>query len=779
MYIGKLNDRLQNLNYRVKITSTDLEPACKEAGNPFLGETFLVSWKEMIGQKLDLAVSFEGDFHINQILLKLDRRSAPRSIRLFDAERDVLLDSYFGETGKQITSKEIALSVEASVNGFVLEIDGDFSSVAFSEIGIYGADLSGVCLYPIPRTLEETGGRIPAAWNKIETDCPEAASAAELFLEKYGELTGAGLDEKAKATLLFSSDPTLAENAFAIRIEEKKTVVRASDLRGFVMGAESVLKLIEDGSVPLCRIEDAPMVGFRGVHLYLPAEEEMEFTKRLIKYVLSPAGYNHIIMEVAGALEYESHPEINRAWEEAEKNWRAGLWPRITHGMVGGGKTVRKCLARDLADYARRFGIEIIPEIQGLSHVQFMTLAHPEIAEIPAAVVQEGEEENRVADATTGTFYQHSFCPSNPKSYELLFDLAEEILDTFRPKKYVHVGHDEVYQFGVCEKCSKRDPVELFCEDIQKLHDFYSAKGLTMMMWADMLQPVSKYPTPAAAERLPKDIVLLDFIWYFHLPKDIEDNLLPLGFPVAFGNLYSSHFPRFESRIRKPIFGAQISAWVETKESTMQSEGKFYDFLYTAGMLWSESYRTPCRYSYDRILRKMIPAIRERVQDKRYPSLHGGKRTILVDRALPDPEGEKGISLSVNASFDSLLFEHYTVASRVKHAWVLPERIGAYTVTYEDGETVEIPVTYGGNVSHYARRQNEPFPQPYYRHTGYSATWTSDAIETETVHGDFATVYRYEWINPKPASAIRSIEFVPAEGCDKLLCVNALIGVRL
>jgi hypothetical protein len=95
-----------------------------------------------------------------------------------------------------------------------------------------------------------------------------------------------------------------------------------------------------------------------------------------------------------------------------------------------------------------------------------------------------------------------------------------------------------------------------------------------------MIQPVTKYQTPDAIDMIPKDIVMLDFIWYFHLGKDIEDNLLEKGFDVLVGNLYSSHFPRYESRIRKEgIHGGQISAWVATNETSLQQEGKFYDRL--------------------------------------------------------------------------------------------------------------------------------------------------------------------------------------------------------
>jgi len=62
-----------------------------------------------------------------------------------------------------------------------------------------------------------------------------------------------------------------------------------------------------------------------------------------------------------------------------------------------------------------------------------------------------------------------------------------------------------------------------------------------MMIWGDMLQDKTPYMTYPARERLPRDIVLLVFIWYFHFDTDMEDHLLPHGYDVVMGKLYSSH----------------------------------------------------------------------------------------------------------------------------------------------------------------------------------------------------------------------------------------------
>ena len=46
----------------------------------------------------------------------------------------------------------------------------------------------------------------------------------------------------------------------------------------------------------------------------------MAFARRLIKYVISPMGYNALILEIAGGMRFDSHPIITEKWLEAIEN---------------------------------------------------------------------------------------------------------------------------------------------------------------------------------------------------------------------------------------------------------------------------------------------------------------------------------------------------------------------------------------------------------------------------------------------------------------------------
>jgi hexosaminidase len=94
-----------------------------------------------------------------------------------------------------------------------------------------------------------------------------------------------------------------------------------------------------------------------------------------------------------------------------------------------------------------------------LTHSYYLCLAHPEIAE-------RKEDE-----------YPDTYCPSNPKSYELYFEVLEEVLEVFKPRS-VHIGHDEFYTMGLCPLCRDRKGEDIFAGDVRLVHAFLAKRGI-------------------------------------------------------------------------------------------------------------------------------------------------------------------------------------------------------------------------------------------------------------------------------------------------------------
>lgn len=774
MQIGILNELLENLVFAVSYHESILSPQTEKNGNPLKNEPLVLNWNEVRDSDVRFHIQLSQQCFVDRVALKIGEHTALTNV-ILKRNKEVLF-RYHAETNSTIKQKYIELEAGVLTDTLDVMVTGDFSDIEIQQIQLFGAIEDGLELFPIPSLVSMEDTYIPTNYYRAYVaDSPQGQRAGDILAEKMKEKTGVSLmsvsDNSCKSgdiivsgsegVILLCSDENIGKDGYRLEVSEKKTCIYASGLKGFVQGAETFIKLINEKGIRAGSISDEPFMPFRGVHLFVPGAEYMDFAKRLIKYVLSPMGYNAIVMEVAAGMKYDSHPQININVENAIEKNKQGLWPPFPHGIVAEGKGVDKGLIRDLVAYSRSYGIDVIPEVQSLGHVSFMTHSYPEIAEINAEAKKEVTD-LRQEDMRPHDFYPHCYCPSKDKSYEILFDLLDEIIEVFEPREYVHMGHDEVYEIGVCPICKQKDPAELFAMDINRIYEYLKKKGLKMMIWADMLQPVTRYKTYEAINMIPKDIVLMDFIWYFHLDKNIEDNLLNKGFPVVYGNLYSSLFPRFEERIKKEgIIGGLTSAWVCTNEKSLQQEGKFYDFIYTAQMLWSSCYAHEYRLTYDRLISKMMPKLREDLQEVKYPSLADGAICeLLYENKISFPPqniASGSNSFEVQGAYGSLIFGHTLLRRRTRMPWSIHQVLGRYILCYEDGTQEEIPITNSGNIGYWNRRHNQPLQHSLYRHNGYTCTYYTDGVEFKTANGEDVTIYRYEHTLPEDKKLVRVI----------------------
>lgn len=800
-----------------------------EEGKLFREGTIGWSWTTVLDIGVDIKVNLDRPCYVDRIVINQGDGSAVQSVKVLDMGQDGKLSCRGGlnaATDSVLQDKQLEVIVGAEVQEITIRLEAYYKDIIVEGIDILGAVFDSFSVYPVPASMDmdkSTLGDISNFKQIVVSATPsdDTIFAANLLREKLyenhkidlpivkgGDLSlGSILIGKPFELVEFKVQTEAEPRAEGYILDTKGDTIDiiGADRRGLIYGLERFLQLIVEGQIPSCTIEDYPFMEVRGAHFGLPPREEIPFFKRLIRYVLAPMGYNTIFLEFAGGMRFDRHPKISEIWEEGNKKAEKGLWPPVPHGhMVAGGSLLEKDEVRDLVDYMRSYGFEVIPEVQSLGHVQYITMAYPEIAETKEQTSEDADIDLNKADRPPSEFYYGSYCPSNEKSYSIIFDIIDEIVEVVRPTRYVHMGHDEVYVIGTCPVCREKDPADLIAHHINMMHGHLAKKGLKMMMWADMLQDVTKYETPAAIDMIPKDIVLLDFIWYFHTDKDIEDHLLDHGFKVIMGNMYSSHYPRFEKRIRKKgILGAEVSTWKRVDEYNLGFEGKIYDFLYSANMVWSSSYRSDLRYSYDHMLSKIIPHIRSRLSGQDYPSLQKTKNECPIEmpsskkspwvpcellEALPafvDTDSvqavafKESVKIPIQSSYDSLLFLHTAGNNVERIPWTDPVEIGAYVVKYADGSEIEIPIEYGGNIGVWNRRHNKPIEQAYYRHQGYVSTYFADAyIKSNTRAGKDVTVYGYEWINPHKDKAIDSIELVAKGDTDSPVILCGIKGIN-
>ena len=236
--------------------------------------------------------------------------------------------------------------------------------------------------------------------------------------------------------------------------------------------------------VPSVEIWDYPDLKLRGWHFVAPLRHELPFAEKLLEW-FALMKFNTLVVEVDDRFPYERHPDIAHPQAMTKEEWL-------------------KFLAK-----ARKLGFEVIPQVQTFGHFGYV-LEKPKYRHL---------SELKEPHPRWG-FY--AYCPSNPETYKVVFDLFDEVIEVFKPR-WFHIGHDEItfVPTGVCERCKATGKTawQLLAEDIRKLHDYLKAKGIERVaMWCDQLEPdrtggYAPFFTHFAVDLIPKEIV--QFCWHY------------------------------------------------------------------------------------------------------------------------------------------------------------------------------------------------------------------------------------------------------------------------
>lgn len=291
-------------------------------------------------------------------------------------------------------------------------------------------------------------------------------AAAELFAEEAARFTGADVRMgcgQPQVRLVALNDADLADDAraiaahtdgWALTIAGGRAVVAANDTRGAIYGALALADAIgPDRRAPALVAADRPAVPMRVVYHRVDTPDRGGVSPDryvgFIRRALARGRVNLLVLDLRGAYRYERRPDL------ADPN----AWTRDDLAKV--------VLA------ARRLGIEVVPGVDAPGHADWITGAFPELAES--------------GDPNT-------LCMRAPGTRALLTDVYDELFEVFEGPRFVHIGHDEVFwpdqrKFGDerCPRCAGTPRDRLFAEALGWTLDLVGARGARSIAWADML----------------------------------------------------------------------------------------------------------------------------------------------------------------------------------------------------------------------------------------------------------------------------------------------------
>lgn len=301
-------------------------------------------------------------------------------------------------------------------------------------------------LLPQPQSIELTSGKgisyLELSYILGSTPIPPLGE----MLDKLPRCPRAGKPIRLQLT---EQNVPASPEGYTLEVNDQGAYISARDIAGIFYGCQTLEQLMEDSRdfnvcIPAMQITDYPAISYRAVHFDVKHHlDRMNYYYREIDK-LARYKINAVIWELEDKLRYTRRPEI------------------------AASNAISKQEMQALCRYAKERNIEISPLVQGLGHASFILKHHWEL------------RENSSSD--------WEFCPSDPRTYELQFDLYLDAIEAMPYSKYLHVGGDEIIAIGIDERCKAtgKTPFELQMIWLKKVCDFATSHGRIPIFWDDM-----------------------------------------------------------------------------------------------------------------------------------------------------------------------------------------------------------------------------------------------------------------------------------------------------
>jgi hypothetical protein len=587
-------------------------------------------------------------------------------------------------------------------------------------------------LLPSPKKLDETDQPLRLT-GKVGIASDDPALAEDLIeeLQTWWGVEGQAVDQADPICriVLTLGAPTPAQG-YVLEVGQERVKVRGADRAGLMYGTATLKQLFfwDDGlAVRGVNIEDWPSLEWRGVHLHTGAGSGPTH-RRLIKQVLAPLKMNKLVVEAQYA-QWESHPE---------------LWvPALSIPLSELKKTAQE---------ARAHGVEPIPLIQTLSHNQWMF-------------------ENEQNEELKAGGLDYLFNPDKEKSWEVVFDIYGEALETFEAQT-LHVGHDEVRSLRGIFPGSDRHVTKVVEESVLRVYTWLSERKVKTMMWHDTMvhrsesAQVGLAPSPEHGaqlrQALPKDILVVDwqygpYGWNLEFPE--------IGILVKDG--FTTVGAAWDSPERTRLFAAELveqggsgllqTTWPGRVLSDAVVEGyehhQFSGIVDAAEAAWTGGEGE-----------KVSPLAFRRFWSRRPHGESEPRKGFSLDLSHVGENGEPDLPAQVTGAefafrtsagvnldkwganlpekpLEGLAFLWYTAS-----APETPGEVAKLTVRYRGGDSESVPVRYGKEVS--SRDSERPSflgPEAWRGPDGKTRLW------------------RWFWKNPHPGKSVESFVLEQAE----------------
>lgn len=226
------------------------------------------------------------------------------------------------------------------------------------------------------------------------------------------------------------------DESYQLEIKSNKIIINSTSDLGALHALETLLQLLQNNSnsyyFPTGSITDFPRFTWRGLMIDAARHfQPIDVIKRNLD------GMASMKMNV-----FHWHLSDDQGWRiEIKKH------PKLTE-MASDGDYYTQEEIKNIVKYADERGIMVVPEIDVPGHATAILTAYPEIGSKIINLTDITENKSQTIAIATYTIERNSgiftptLDPSNPKTYQLLSEIFNEVCPLF-PSQYFHIGGDE------------------------------------------------------------------------------------------------------------------------------------------------------------------------------------------------------------------------------------------------------------------------------------------------------------------------------------------------
>jgi hypothetical protein len=368
-----------------------------------------------------------------------------------------------------------------------------------------------VQIIPRPKQLTRTGGdfklsrrtRLALADPRSEDDrfaaedfVEDVRQTADLTLRLGGRrdretiLVGP-LDNPAVQSALKRAElnvpANLNDEGYVLAATPREIVVAGKTAAGTFYGLQTLKQLVrgegELARVPCVRIVDWPAMRWRGMFddINRGPVPTADYVKRQLRAEAS-FKLNMHSFNLENIVEWRSHPLL---------------------GPEGGALTPEEI--RELATYARRYHVELVPQQQTFGHLR-KVLTLEKYA--PLA------ESQPTADVLS---------PQRPETYKLIADWYGELTELFPGGKFFHIGADEVGELAEGQSAAQVKEKGfgfVYFEHLRKVRELLAPHNRRLMFWGDIA-----LRHPELITSVPKEMIVMN--WTYGPRDDYTPRIKP------------------------------------------------------------------------------------------------------------------------------------------------------------------------------------------------------------------------------------------------------------